>query len=114
MKRESQPSTPLYAVALRRRTAKNSASTTAPKGKSLKQEGGGNRTGRHGTKNWRETVGVDLREGAGEGEKSRKVTIEGQGGGAGNDVTAPPGILDQAPGRALKDSEGGGNPQIEI
>ena len=45
---------------------------------------------------------MDLRDGAGEGEKSRKVTIKVQGGGAGNDVTAPPGILDQAPGRALK------------
>ena len=52
---------------------------------------------------------MNLRYGAGAGEKSGKVTIEEQGGGASNDTTAPPAILDQVPGRALKESEGGGD-----
>ena len=38
--------------------------------------------GQNGTNFFRETVGVDLMDGAGAGEKYGEVTIEGRGGGA--------------------------------
>ena len=68
-KQHSHFSTPSYAAALQRGAAKNCASMTAPRGKSLKQEGGGNGTGQHGTKERRETVWGDLRYGARAGEE---------------------------------------------
>ena len=41
------------------------------------------------------------------GEKSGKVMIEGRGGIAGNDTTAPSDILDQAPGACARRIRGG-------
>ena len=50
---------------------------------------------------------MDLRDGAGAGELAGKLTIEGRGGAADNDVTAPPGILDQVLGFFAQRIRGG-------
>ena len=85
-------------MALQLGPAKNGASATAPKGKSLKQERGCNGTGQHGTKERRETIWGDLRDGARAGDKYWKVMIEGGSGAASNNGTTTPSTLDQAPG----------------
>ena len=104
---DSQLSTPSYGAALQWGPAKNGASMAAPEGKSLKQEGGVNGTGQHRTKERRETILGDLRYGARAGKISRKVIIEGRGGAARNNGTAPPATLDQAPGACAQIIQGG-------